>query len=82
MTSATDEETLNAVKTLMQTEGILPALESAHAVAEVIKLAPKLKKEQIVVCNLSGRWDKDLFITAPIFDSGFMWFLREYVRNI
>lgn len=79
MTSATDEETLNAVKTLMQTEWILPALESAHAVAEVIKLAPKLKKEQIVICNLSGRWDKDLFITAPMFDSSFLDFLKWYL---
>ncbi len=80
MTSATDDETLNAVKTLMQTEGILPALESAHAVAEVIKLVPKLKKEQIVVCNLSGRWDKDLFITAPRFDSSFTEFVKNYLH--
>ena len=81
MTYATDDESLNAIKILMQTEWILPALESAHAVAEVIKLAQKLKKEQIVVCNLSGRWDKDLFITAPKFDSGFIGFLREYIEK-
>ncbi len=79
MTYATDDESLNAIKVLMQTEWILPALESAHAVAEVIKLAPKLKKEQIVVCNLSGRWDKDLFITAPKFDSTFLDFLKWYL---
>jgi len=81
MTSATDDETLNAVKTLMQTEWILPALESAHAVAHTIKLAPKLKKEQIIVCNLSGRWDKDLFITAPEFDKKFIDFLNEYIKK-
>lgn len=79
MTYATDDESLNAIKVLMQTEWILPALESAHAVAEVIKLAPKLKKEQIVVCNLSGRWDKDLFITAPKFDPTFLDFLKKYL---
>ncbi|MFA5917460.1 MAG: tryptophan synthase subunit beta [Candidatus Gracilibacteria bacterium] len=79
MTYATDDESLNAIKVLMQTEGILPALESAHAVAEVIKLAPKLKKEQIVVCNLSGRGDKDLFITAPKFDPTFLDFLKKYL---
>ncbi|MDD3302465.1 MAG: tryptophan synthase subunit beta [Candidatus Gracilibacteria bacterium] len=81
MTFATDDETLNAVKTLMQTEGILPALESAHAVAHTIKLAPKLKKEQIIVCNLSGRGDKDLFITAPKFDEKFIDFLNEYIKK-
>jgi tryptophan synthase beta chain len=53
MTQATDDEALNAVKTLMQTEGILPALESSHAVAEVLKLAPTLHKEKIIICNLS-----------------------------
>jgi tryptophan synthase beta chain len=53
MTQATDDEALNVVKTLMQTEGILPALESSHAVAEVIKLAPNLTREKIIICNLS-----------------------------
>ena len=59
-TSATDEEALAAFKTLCETEGIIPALESAHAVAEVIKRAPRMKKDQIVIVNLSGRGDKDL----------------------
>lgn len=79
MTSATDIESLEAIKILMQTEWILPALESAHAVAEVIKLAPTLSSDKIIVCNLSGRWDKDLFITAPKFDVGFVDFLKEYI---
>ncbi len=59
-TSATDEEALNAFQTLCHTEGIIPALESSHAVAEVLKRAPTMKKEQVILVNLSGRGDKDL----------------------
>jgi tryptophan synthase beta chain len=55
----TDEDALNAFQLLCRTEGIIPALESSHAIAEAIRLAPKLPKEQIVVVNLSGRGDKD-----------------------
>ncbi len=59
-TYATDEEALNALKLLSQTEGIIPALESAHAVAEAIKRAPAMSKDSIILVNLSGRGDKDL----------------------
>jgi len=59
-TSATDEETLNAFQTLCHTEGIIPALESSHAIAEVIKKAPTMRKDQVILVNLSGRGDKDL----------------------
>jgi len=59
-TYATDEETLEAFQTLSQSEGIIPALESAHAVAEVLKRAPTLPKDSIILVNLSGRGDKDL----------------------
>ncbi len=59
-TSAIDEEALAAFDLLSQEEGIIPALESAHAVAEVIKLAPTMKKSQIILMNLSGRGDKDV----------------------
>jgi len=59
-TSATDAEALNGFHTLCHTEGIIPALESSHAVAEVIKRAPKMKKDQVILVNLSGRGDKDL----------------------
>lgn len=59
-TYATDEEALAALQTLSQAEGIIPALESSHAVAEVIKQAPKMKPDQIIIVNLSGRGDKDL----------------------
>ena len=60
--AATDTETLEATILLARTEGIMPALESAHAVAEVIKRAPKMKKSEIVVVNVSGRGDKDIGI--------------------
>jgi tryptophan synthase beta chain len=59
-TSATDQEALDAFQTLCRIEGIIPALESAHALAEVIKRAPKMRKDQILLVNLSGRGDKDL----------------------
>jgi len=59
-TSATDKEALDAFQTLCHVEGIIPALESSHAVAEVVKRAPKMRKDQIVLVNLSGRGDKDL----------------------
>jgi len=59
-TSATDQEALEAFDLLSQVEGIIPALESAHAVAEVMKRAPKMKKNQILIVNLSGRGDKDV----------------------
>jgi tryptophan synthase beta chain len=59
-TSATDEEALMALQRLCRTEGIIPALESAHAVAEAIKRAPRMRPDQIILVNVSGRGDKDL----------------------
>jgi tryptophan synthase beta chain len=59
-TSATDTEALAAFKMLSELEGIIPALESSHAVAEAIKLAPKMRSDEIILVNLSGRGDKDL----------------------
>jgi tryptophan synthase beta chain len=59
-TLATDDEALEAFQMLCELEGIIPALESAHAVAEVIKRAPTMPKESIILVNLSGRGDKDL----------------------
>ena len=56
----TDEEALDAFLYLSQVEGIIPALESAHAVAQARKLAPQLPKDSIIVVNLSGRGDKDV----------------------
>jgi tryptophan synthase beta chain len=59
-TLATDDETMEAFQLLSKQEGIIPALESAHAVAEVIKRAPTMPKDSIILVNLSGRGDKDL----------------------
>jgi len=64
--SITDEEALLAFQILAQTEGIIPALESAHAVAHVSKLAPSLKKSEIIIVNLSGRGDKDVDAVSKI----------------
>ncbi|OYD24434.1 tryptophan synthase subunit beta [Oceanimonas baumannii] len=58
--SITDQECLDAFMTLSRTEGIIPALESAHAVAQAIKLAPTLGQDKVILVNLSGRGDKDL----------------------
>jgi len=59
-TAVSDEEAIDAAKTLARLEGIIPALESAHAIAEIIKRAPKMKKDEIVILNVSGRGDKDM----------------------
>ncbi|MCH7589192.1 MAG: tryptophan synthase subunit beta [Chloroflexi bacterium] len=59
-TFATDEEALAAFKTLSELEGIMPALESSHAVAEAIKVAPQMHPDEIIIINISGRGDKDL----------------------
>jgi tryptophan synthase beta chain len=60
--AASDEETLDALSLLSRTEGIIPALESAHAVAECVKRAPRMKKTDVVIVNISGRGDKDIGI--------------------
>lgn len=59
-TYATDEAALEGVKLLSRFEGIIPALESAHAVAHLVELAPQMSKDQVILVNLSGRGDKDL----------------------
>ena len=62
---ATDEQALAAFTRLARLEGIIPALESSHAVAAAIELAPKMSKDQIMIVNLSGRGDKDVAQVAP-----------------
>jgi tryptophan synthase beta chain len=64
--SANDKEALEAFQVLSKTEGIIPALESAHAVAHAIRLAGKLKKDEIIIVNLSGRGDKDVDYVGEI----------------
>jgi tryptophan synthase beta chain len=65
-TYATDEEALSAFERLSRTEGIIPALESSHALAEAVKLAPGLSKDKVIIVNLSGRGDKDVQHVARI----------------
>ena len=59
-TYATDDKALAAFMKLARLEGIIPALESAHAIAEVIECAPKMSKDELIIVNLSGRGDKDV----------------------
>jgi len=65
-TYATDDEALAAFQKLAKLEGIIPALESSHAIAEIIKAAPKMKPDQIIIANLSGRGDKDVAQVADL----------------
>lgn len=64
--AATDAEALNAFRELTRVEGIIPALESSHALAYAIKLAPQLDKDKIIIVNLSGRGDKDIHTVAAL----------------
>ena len=66
--AATDDEVLEALKLTMKTEGIIPALESAHAFAQAIKEAPQMSREQAIIINMSGRGDKDIFTIAHAFN--------------
>jgi len=65
-----DHEALDAFQTLTRLEGIIPALEPSHALAEVIKRAPKMGKDEIILMNLSGRGDKDIFTVGKILGMG------------
>ena len=62
--AATDEEAVQALLLLSKTEGIIPAIESSHAIAEAVKRAPKLSKDEIIIINVSGRGDKDVAAIA------------------
>jgi tryptophan synthase beta chain len=63
-TAVSDDDAVEAARTLARIEGIIPALESAHALAELIRRAPKMRKDEIVILNLSGRGDKDMEILS------------------
>jgi tryptophan synthase beta chain len=67
--SVTDDEALEAFQLLAKTEGIIPALESSHAIAYVVKIAPDLDRDTIVVVNLSGRGDKDVHTVAELLEN-------------
>ena len=62
--SATDQEALEAFQLCARMEGIIPALEPAHALAHVAKIAPDLPKDHLIVMNMCGRGDKDIFTVA------------------
>jgi len=64
--SVTDVEALDAFQMLSKLEGIIPALESSHALAHLVKMAPKTKKDDVIIVNLSGRGDKDVYQVAEI----------------
>ena len=68
-TYATDDEALGALQRLSELEGIIPALESAHAVAEALKRAPRLRPDQILMINISGRGDKDMPTVAQALEA-------------
>ena len=65
-TVAKDDEALEAFDLLCRFEGIIPALESSHAVAWAVKNAPKMSKDQVILVNLSGRGDKDINTVAKL----------------
>jgi tryptophan synthase beta chain len=62
--TVTDDEAVEALQLLTATEGIIPALESAHAIAHAVRMAPKLDRRRILLVNLSGRGDKDMGTVA------------------
>ena len=67
--AATDEEAVQALLLLSKTEGIIPAIESSHAIAEAVKRAPKLSKDEIIIINVSGRGDKDVAAIADYLEA-------------
>jgi tryptophan synthase beta chain len=69
-TYATDDEALDALQTLSRLEGIIPALESAHAIAEAIRRAPGMRPDQLLIVNVSGRGDKDMHTVAQALEVG------------
>ncbi|MDR2431719.1 MAG: tryptophan synthase subunit beta [Candidatus Margulisbacteria bacterium] len=82
-TLAKDAEVLRAYRCLARTEGLLFALESAHAAAAALKIIPQLPKNKIAVINMSGRGDKDIFITAPaLYKKEWLEFLRQETERL
>lgn len=83
MVSATDDAVVAALKMVMKHEGLIPALESTHALAHAIELAPQCDPDQSIVVNLSGTGDKDIFIVAEALeDAHWNQFLREKVNQL
>ena len=81
--AATDSEVIEALKRLMRTEGIIGALESVHAVAGCLREAPAMEPDQVVLINLSGRGDKDIFTIADaLADADWIKFLKDKVAKL
>ena len=76
--AATDDEVIDAFRTTVRREGLIPALESAHAFAHALKEAPQLSRDAVVLINVSGRGDKDIFTIADALDDGH-W--RDFLRS-
>ena len=77
-----DNEVIDAFKFFAKTEGIIAALESSHALAGCMKMAPKLPKDKNIIVNISGRGDKDIFITAnALGDEKWFSFLKDEVAR-
>jgi tryptophan synthase beta chain len=82
LVSVNDKEAIKAFSLLCKTEGVILALESSHALAYAIKIAPKMSKEKIIIVNISGRGDKDIFnIARALKDKKFGEFLKEEINN-
>lgn len=82
MTAASDEEVVKALQFVAKNEGILFALESAHALVELMKVAPNIPKDKAIIVNMSGRGDKDIFITAPLLNKNeWIEFLSNEIKN-
>ncbi len=80
--AVTDDEVINTLRRVMRREGIIPALESAHAFATALKEAPDLSPDDVVLINQSGRGDKDIFTIAEALDDvGWRAFLRDKVAS-
>jgi tryptophan synthase beta chain len=80
--AATDDEVLETMRQVMQSEGIIPALESAHAFVTALKEALHLAPDNVVLVNQSGRGDKDIFtIAEALDDAGWRAFLRDKVAS-
>jgi tryptophan synthase beta chain len=76
--SATDSEAIDALALTVRMEGLIPALESAHAFAQAFKEAPRLSRDDVILINQSGRGDKDIFTIADAFaDPGWQTFIKN-----
>ncbi|MCH2375767.1 MAG: tryptophan synthase subunit beta, partial [Planctomycetes bacterium] len=80
--SATDQEVIEAFRRIVKSEGLIPALESTHGVVQALREAPQLSEDDVILINLSGRGDKDIFtIAEALGDERWREFLRSKVEE-